>query len=343
VRLLVLALTALVAGVAFAGPQTVSLGLGMLEKGRYRLAVQALKKEIAKSPDRPALEIGLGRALGELGRCDEGLKHLLPNASKNRFDADAAWAVAKCSARVDDAAMATYWLEFAHGMAEERTALQVALALAYYDAGDLALAVDVVERIYQREPAAPTHELALLRLAVAVGDVELADELLFLLDHHTQIKGLGARHKLRGILELDLGYPLAAQATLLAYIEHHRADARAVQLRIEAIRRAGDAATARALLVARSALTDVDRYPYARAVRARVQADVGELENAQELADAALASTPFEADAVASAWYVARARGQTQTANALAARYELVQPNPLRTLDKLVPPTEPSP
>ena len=79
------------------------------------------------------------------------------------------------------------------------------------------------------------------------------------------------------------------------------------------------------------------RREHTRAVRARILVDLGRLDDAQREIDDALASNPLDVTALASAWYLARARGDAAQASAYAGLYDTLQLSPLRRLERLAP------
>ena len=74
-----------------------------------------------------------------------------------------------------------------------------------------------------------------------------------------------------------------------------------------------------------------------KAIEVRLRVDQGQLDKADALLSEAQMISPLRPDVVASAWYLARAKGDTEEMNVLKELYELVQSNPYRRLERLVP------
>jgi hypothetical protein len=106
-----------------------------------------------------------------------------------------------------------------------------------------------------------------------------------------------------------------------------------VACRGEALRRVGDVIEARYLLS--RPWNEGVQAPVRDAVISRVWVDLGDLAEAR----AALAKVPNQLDPeyVASAWYLARAEGDTETMQRMADRYATLAVPPGRTLDAMVP------
>jgi hypothetical protein len=74
-----------------------------------------------------------------------------------------------------------------------------------------------------------------------------------------------------------------------------------------------------------------------KAMQIRLRADQGRFSEAHELLEQVQATSPVRPDVVASAWYLAHIEGDLEEVARREAMYEVVQFNPHRRLEGLIP------
>ena len=72
-------------------------------------------------------------------------------------------------------------------------------------------------------------------------------------------------------------------------------------------------------------------------VKVRILADQRRFREAHERLEALEQNAPLRADVVASAWYLAHVEGDLEEQQLRSEMYALVQSNPYRTLERLIP------
>ena len=239
-----------------------------------------------------------------------------------------------CWARRGNYAEAVYWQEESILLEPNRAVGWALLALYNMRLGD-----EIAMEAALREAKLLDENLlraAMVRAMVALssGDIDGVDEQLAVIetmDWPAELVGAS----LEARLELDLGnLARAAQLAASAKVGPNRIGALALEA--EANRRAGHIEEA-AWLLAQHDLTD-SVAPDVQLVQMRVLVDQGELQAAQQVLEPLHEGDPWDAEIIAGAWYLARARGDQPLAAELAERYGRVQASPLRRLGDLVPP-----
>ena len=274
----------------------------------------------------------------EMNECTQGEAWLLPHRTRPAFQMEYPEMLAGCHARHRDFSSAEYWQEEAVNLDPASPVKWARLGLYRHRMGDTQRSLEALQ---VAEELNPDHQAILYtrgQIAAAEGDLEALDALLPTLRELP--RGTHSALVLEARLELDLGNAFAAQD--LAH-QANRLDMNspaAILLRGEATRLLGDPHTARNLLQRRRQI--VDERPRMWPALIRTLVDLRLMDDAQDLLAHALALDPADPETVASAWYVARAQDDADAMAAYAALYEDLQPNPHRSLERLVPYTEPT-
>ncbi len=346
-RLLLLGLLALAAAAPGGGRRRGGLlipddrpppqGVQHLERHRYRLAASAFKRALQQRPEAEGIKVLLGQAYLGMHRCEEGLELLLPRVSLSTFGPEAAELMAGCYAQLGELGEALYWMQLAELMAPGDRQIQAGLAF-YELAGGEPGAWGRLDAAL--EAAGEDDGVLLTTRALMLLYVGALDEAERTLERIRQIPGrrpypmsffVDAR------IELDLGNPVAAERLFGYAFWRNKAYTPTMLLWAESARRSGVPEEALYILDQVGTLQEQPRRELTRSYRARVAVDLGQLELAEGLVAEALGRDPLSPEVVASAWYLARAEGDTEAMRSWAERYALVQPSPLRTLEQLVP------
>ena len=346
-RLLLLGLLALAAAAPGGGRRRGALlipddqpppqGVQHLQRRRYRLAASVFKQALRQRPEAEGTKVLLGQAYLGMHRCEEGLELLLPRVSLSTFGPEAAELMAGCYARDGELGEALYWMQLAELMAPGD--LQLQATLAFYElAGGEPGAWDRLEAALE---AAGEDDGALLTtralMLLYVGEIDEAERTLERIRRIPGRRPYPMSFFIDARIELDLGNPVAAERLFGYAFWRNNAYTPTMLLWAEAARRSGVPEEALYILDTVSTLRDQPRRELTRTYRARAAVDLGQLELAQVLVAEALERDPLSPEAVASAWYLARAEGEAEAMAAWAERYALVQPSPLRTLERLIP------
>jgi len=309
----------------------------LLRSGRFSHAAQAFGRVLARDPDNLASNFGLGVALSNLGRCEQALVAFDKVRDQPVFRADGFLAEAQCALRKGDVSGSLERLDEAVAIARRRPDawFQYVMVLNYVGRHEDALeALDTMAG-FDREGTLTQ----LARARIALGTDEYWYERMRLDDKlrtTTKLGALAQAHVLEGRALLLDGAPAVARDVLMKAV---RMDLRSHQFagwRAEACRRAGDMECAQ-FAMNRPALKRSDRPPINYAFHARVETDAGDLAAAQRELD--LHPDPADPEYVASAWYLARARGQDTTR--LEALYEIVRRPDSGDLSLLIPRSTP--
>jgi len=293
-------------------------GFSLLREGRYRQAIEAFHEELEERPNHPPLEIGLARAYASSGRC--GLA--LPLFHRNRPDptwlAVAGREAATCHARRGEFSEAIYLLEEAWLMAPEK-------ADVWHDLHWWALQIGDSDLLDRSQQQVQDSAMATAREAFYAGD----HDAFFLAIREVQRNEDTVRaDALEARVWLQLDDPQQAVRVLLP--DETNMD-RALRPSIapwltEARRRCGD--TDRAQTLASLRRHGPEAALIMQAMRLRVRADLGEDVQAEALD--LYTEHPFDAEVVATAWYVT---GDEH----FAERFELVHGSAAKRLDVLLP------
>jgi len=310
---------------------------GTLQKQRFRHAAIMIRKLLERRPEEPELEVLLGHALAGLHRCDEALALMLDHPEERTFGAEAARMAANCLARGGDIGQALYWLEQAVDLEPERPELRAGLAVLLGGYGEPDRARAIFESFDEGEAASKQIQTSWALFALSSGDVDEVDRCLKASDA-VPGRPYPMRFFVEARLELDLGNPVAAEPLFEGATQRLRAYFPAINMWAESIRRQGDPGYAMYVLDNKGAIqNEALRREHTRAVRARILVDQGQIEAAGREIDDALAANPLDVMARASAWYLARARGDEAAMAEHAGVYDTLQASPLRRLERLVP------
>lgn len=305
-----------------------------LQMGRYRLAKDRLDGLAKARPGDAGVEYLLGRAEMGRRRCDLGVPLVLEHYRSDLFDEHGARALATCAARRHAYTEAVAWQEEAMSMGLVFVKDWTTLAAFQHRAGDAVGFEASLAAAAEEHADSPSILLARLTWALSSGDVDGASLLLARFDREH-----GRKHALRlsleAQLELDLGNVGGARELAYESLGVNLTNVTASALLAESWRRLGKPDQALRTFQRHRSL-DVERLQAARVVRARLEADLGNHAEARRLALAAVADDPWDPDALASAWYAARAAAAPDVA-AWADRHAQLEANPQRTLASLVP------
>lgn len=315
--------------------RVVQMGEARMEAGKHRAAASVFRAHLATHPDSLTAQFGLGRALVNLGRCDEGLGWLEPVRGRVEWTADTSLAEARCVARRGD-------LDGAEAAYRAVLDAYPQLLLGWYELGQLAIrrgdeptritcsavlaGLDGGERMSEMLDAwaAVAHDDDAAWAALA--------ELRRGLDAEPSPNAEVQAQLIEGLLWLDVDEVDVAVAILSDALASTPKHVRARVFLAEALRRQG------APDLALSHLTDPfvsgPDAPIALPFVARAWVDLGDLARA----DAALSLYPWRGDAewTASRAYLAAARGDADL-DAWTARWQSLDPPAPRTLAQLRP------
>ncbi|MFZ5481499.1 MAG: tetratricopeptide repeat protein [Myxococcota bacterium] len=306
-------------------------GNAFLRQGSARASIASFRKTLARDPDSVAAHTGLGRALTRVGRCDEALEHLEPYVGTKAFGPEAALAASTCAGRLGFLEDAVYYGEIAVELDAKSARAWTSLALAYDELGDPVGRDTAMEELLLLRDGRDSSWYAEGVMAIRAGDVDRFDGIaaLWRRDNRSSLDLL----RLEALSWLDLDDPQAAFDALVP-VKTLQAGAQIRSLRAESLRRLGFPETASVYMEDRP--NSVLEGPDADAVRARIQADLGDFAAARATLEE-YGREPEDADVVASAWYLARETGDAATEAAMAQRYEVLRQSPLRDLRHLVP------
>lgn len=317
-------------GVDKAGRRVGGMGESFLKQGNFRAAASAFRDELKKNPDAVAAHVGLGKALARMGRCTEGLAELWPHVGTKPFGDEAAILASVCSGRLgllDDA------LYFARIGAEwdpdnPRALTQYALTLA--DMGDLYAADQIIGRLEVLPGPKDASLYAKAVLALRSGDIDAFDQIAWFWPADRASQRDLAR--LEAQSWLDVGNPIEV-VNSIRQIKRMQRGRFSTWLRAEAVRRLGDPEDALDLLDTRNA--KLAEGSESDSVRARVLVDLGDLEGAAALLDQY--ASDIDPEVTASAWYLARARGDRAAMADYARLHRTEESSPRRKLRSLIP------
>jgi Tfp pilus assembly protein PilF len=322
------------------GPQAAPIeaslrGYRYLGRRRFLAAASEFRQGLVQHPDHPFMTMGLAQALMGMNRCEEGLELALDRRGRRAFNVDVANATAACFARAGNYTEAVYWKEEALYQDATKARDWANLALYHFRNGDEHLGEIALDEALEIDPVSPAVPLVRARVAIRVGDVDAADlafqEYDSLSSQNTQM-----RSYLEGLLCLDLGHLSEAFDASAAANSFGTEFPGGPTLKAEVARRAGYLNMAGATLGRSSVRPSYQQM--ARVIQARLFADRGRFDDAEALVERSLAHSPFDPEALASAWYLAQARGWEEEARRYENAYEEIQTNPLRTLEKLLGP-----
>lgn len=301
-----------------------------LRQGNNRAAVGAFRKQLEANPNSAALNVGLAKALARVGQCEEALDHFWPYVGTLPFGGDAALAASTCSNRLGLLDDAVFFDRIAVEANPDSARALTNLALDLQAVGDPVGRDEALEELLFLRKDRDASAYARAVIALETGDLDEFDFVAFTWRRDDgPSMDLG---RLQGQAWLDVDDPVSALA-VLSKLKKIRAGEHTRRLRAEAHRRLGALDEARSHV--EDQLQSVSEGGDSDAIRIRVEVDSGNL----DAATAILAEYDHDLgiDMTASAWYLARARGDTARIEEYAARYAALQTNPRRTLEQLIP------
>ena len=305
-----------------------------LQKGLPKQAIDIYEKGLQKQPRSKRLLTGLIRAKLMLNRCDEGLERMLPMRHTRVASPQVLELLAACFARYGNYAEAVYWAEERLALGPPKVEAIAAFAAYRLGAGERFGAIEAIELAELVDPHAGALKVVQLQVAIGKGQVSEADLLLEELE-----RAAGRRSQtnwlLRTRLALDLGDLNAALEASDSCVKMGFQFSPIRGLRGEIFRRLGELDSAEEALT--TVYADAVGVVGLKAIEVRLRVDQGLLVQAESLLSEALRISPLRPDVVASAWYLARAKGDLEEMSVLKELYELVQSNPYRRLERLVP------
>lgn len=320
-----------------AGPDKARKRMAMaqrrLERGQYRYAARTFRAILDHHPDNVRAMSGLGRALSGIGRCTDAMVWLEAVRGTPNWGADEAFAVGRCHERSGD-------YDLARADYEEALAYDRDYVTGWYALAQLDLRTDRADEAFDIENLLLTWDegvrmsalLAVWRLREERGD-EAAWEALAELNRMLDTRGgKGARVQsdlAEGLLWLDAGDPVTAEAVLRRAITAQPQQVRPRVYRAEAWRRMGNPQQA-LYEISDEWIVGPDA-PSAQPVRAKILADLGQMPAALRELDGY--PDPRDPELVAARWYVADKAGDAPTRERMAALWDDLVDDPARSLD----------
>jgi len=306
------------------------IGESFLKQGNYRAALSAFEQDIAESPDAVAAHVGRGKALARLGRCEESLDELWQWIGTKPFGDEAALLASVCSSRLGLHDDGLFFSAMAAEMDPDNARALTQYALDLATVGDLYTMDRVLGQLVVVRPDRDASLYARAVLALRAGDIDEFDALTFFWPDDRNAQRDLARLEAQAWLDLD--DPIQVISSI-KQIKRIRRGKTATWLRAEAVRRLDLPDEGLEYLDSRNAgsadTSDAD------AVRARILADLGDLDAAFALAERY--GKDVDPDIVATLWYLNRKRGDAKGMADYAALYEQVRVSPLRDLEQLLP------
>lgn len=318
--------------VTWAGENTLELFLaeGQLEKGSYRMASARFQDVLEKRPGSGRAKLGLARAYAGIGQCDDALVLLTELRGRPVWGADGANAEGACLLRRGRVSEAVAAFEEASWFSPRKAQAWFNLALLAVDLDDLDGFERAVEALATCDGGDVLEVAARATRALEWGEPSF-DSWLGML---RGLSGGGPHlHGLDGRAWLDLDDPQAAGASFHDAIRLDMDNVQLARWRSESLRRAGDLAGARAA-VDRPMLRRAGAGPLAQALEVRLLVDEGEIDEAERVLATLDLTDP---EAMASAWYVAHARGDAVRKSDLVVAWSQRVRAAGRSLEQLIP------
>jgi tetratricopeptide (TPR) repeat protein len=305
-----------------------------LEKGQPEQAIAIYEAALKKRPRSKKLVVALIRAKVRLNECEESRGLLLGYRGTRVVNGQVLEGLAACFSRLGDYAEAVYWAEERVFLAPPKAAAYASLSSYLRGAGDRQGAIEALELAADIDPLDESVLITKLQVAIGKGDVTEADLLFRELDRQ-EGKRSQMNWLLRAKLAQDLGDFKGAFAASEACLKIRFQFSPVRALRGELFRRLGQVENAESSLTAiyAKALGVVGL----QAIQVRVLADQGLYAEAHDLLGSLRELSPLRPDVVASAWYLAQVEGDLKEAERRRAMYALVQFNPHRRLENLLP------
>lgn len=311
----------------------------MMAEGRLRgglpMVAHGMAEECLKSsPTADTCRSVRARSAAVMGRCAAAMEDFAALRRAPIWDGRLALAEGLCHVRLGD-------LSLAIAVFDEAGALREADPLPHFERGMVAVRLgdlDVVR--HELESMASMRDAGWMQsileawIAVEAGD-PAADGLLYVLRNEAEGENPSAVVQ-AAIMDcrrwMDLGDPAAADAAARKGVKVTMGQARLVACRAEAMRRVGDD-TEPLHLATRPWQSGVDS-PLLDGAKIRTLVDLGRLDEAAKLAKQ---HPTTDADGAATAWYLARARGDDAAAAAWARWYATLTPANVRPLTDWIP------
>lgn len=303
-----------------------------LARGQLRLAVQRYRQVLDEEPGNARVQLGLGRALAGLGRCEQAVSTLQPLRGGEHWTRRAGVDLGACLIDLGRESEGLEAVEEAAALGGGE-AVMVRLGWEALAARDLPRFEHTLSLLQAQHP--DSVGALLLAGASAWVDGEL-DEMSWALQ---DLRDLQPQAPLADLVEawaaLEAGDPWQARTLLRGQntLSRLRLPQVATWL-VEAERRAGRPHVAQASFAKHLATADG---VVTEAVRLRLVVDLEPAAASQGPVDALLARHPLHPEVVATAWYQAHRAGQPTRAAALAERYQRLVPPGRWSLARLLP------
>lgn len=313
-------------------PQDLREADAQLERGRWRLAEQAYRDVLLDRPKSPRARIGLGRALAATHQCEEALDLLDSARDTFAWRVTASMAEGQCLEQLGELSEAVEVYAHATERAPQYVQPWLGLARALAAQADEAGMEEALDGLVLLEGGEDLALVVQAEWALRQGDPAL-DAWLDLAERRLGPNPVTALIEARAWL--DRGDPAAADEVLLDQLQRTPNHAQLLLWRAETLRRLGRVDEA-VSLHAETHLQALRGAPLSLAFRARLLIDEGLLDVAEH-GEMARIDDPMAPEALATRWYLARARGDTGLASELAERWRACEPSTSRHLEQLVP------
>ncbi len=313
---------------------TARAGAQLLRRGQAKAAVEVLERNLAVAPNNVVIHLTLARAYARVGRCADALTHVDAWLESPAFDVNTAISASNCATHLGMSEDAVRYDRAGLLVEPDNVRLLTLLAVDLDAVGDVAGVEDAFAALVVANRDRDTSAFARASLARRRGDMDALDVELALWARQDRSSDEIVRLRAEALLDQDApGEALVAMAGM----QRRRKGPAGRQVRAEALRRVGAPVAALAELDTPRGGEPLDG-PEADAVRIRAWVDLGDLDAAQATLDAQ--GDVRDPDLLASAWYLARARGDVAEAATLEARWRAVEPSRIRTLTQLLPEPE---
>lgn len=316
--------------------KTQALGDRALELGSFDQAVEIFEDGLSRRPRSKRFLTGLIRAKAQLNQCEDAEKLLNSQRHTRVANREVLELLAACFARYGSYVDAAYWQEERVYLAPPTATAYAHLASYHLGAGDRHAARAAFDRATELGPMDSSVFALKLQIAIGKGLVDEADRLLLEWDRE-EPKRSQMNWYLRARLALDVGDFDGAMENSHTSVMMGLQFSPVRVLRAEMFRRLG------LLSNAEEAVGSISKVNVGvigiDSVKVRILADQGRFREARESLAALEKNAPLRADVVASAWYLAYRTGDADEMRLREEVYDLVQSNPYRSLDRLIPVT----
>ena len=314
--------------------KTQVVGERAIDAGSYEVAVKAFEEGLDRKPRSKRFLSGLIRAKAHLNHCEEAEELLLTQQHTRVANREVLEALSACFARTGAYTDAVYWQQERVLLAPPTVEAYASLASFYLGQGDRFAAREAFDRAVELDPFDASVFALKLQIAIGKGFVDEADR-LFEEWERSEPNRSQMNWYLRARLALDVGDIEGAmehsEKSVLMGLQFSPVRV----LRAEMYRRLGLLSNANEAVntIAKKNVGVVGM----DSVRVRILADEGNFRKAEEALARLEKSAPLRADVVASAWYLAHEMGDEEEMRLLEQLYSLVQSNPYRSLQRLIP------